>query len=83
VEVCVGDSMPPGAHAWASSQAGGGATAVSAQEVVDSDVIGTVERASSAAAAIGSGGVWLTGAGSGSTDVVAAAAQVLGEARYA
>ena len=75
--------MPPGAHAWAGSQAGGGATTGSTQEAVDSDVIGTVERASSAAAAIGSGGVWLTGPGSGSTNVVAAAAQILGEARSA
>eukprot|EP01043_Picozoa_sp_COSAG02_P029263 COSAG02_NODE_1813_length_10785_cov_17.017312_5_plen_76_part_00 len=75
--------MPPGAHTWAGSHAGGGSTGVSAQEVVDSDVIRTVERASSAAAAIGSGGVWLTGPGSGSTDVVAAAAQALGEARPA
>lgn len=83
VAVCAGTIIPSAAHTWAGDHAGGGSTGASTQDVVDSDVIRTVERATKAAAAIGSGGVWLTGPGSGCTDVVAAAAQALGEARPA
>ena len=68
VEVCAGSAKPLHARGCASTEAGHGST------VVGSDMVGTVERASNAAAEIGSGGVWLTGPGSGLTDVVAAAA---------
>ena len=67
------------AHTWGGSEATGrsrGAVAAT----VDSGVIGTVETASHAAVEIGSGGVWLTGPGSGSAEVVAAAAGVLNAA---
>ena len=47
------------------------------QNWASSDVVASVERASKAAATIGSGGVWLTGQGSGLTDVVAAAGQAI------
>ena len=73
VEVaCADDAMPLRAHGWAGTEPGDGSS------VVGSGVVGTAERASNAAAEIGSGGVWLTGPGSGSTNVVAAAALGLG-----
>lgn len=72
VEVCAGISMPLHAHVWSGGEARGGGLAA-----VDSEVVRTVERASDVATELGSGGVWLTGPGAGSTEVVAAVSQVL------
>ena len=79
VEVCAGESVRVAAHTWGGSEAAGRSRGA-VVATLDSEVIGTVERASHAAVEIGSGGVWLTGSGSGSTEVVAAAARVLNAA---
>lgn len=71
--------MPPRAHGWSGGVSGSRGVGDAAPDV-DSEVVRTAEIASDAATEIGSGGVWLTGPCAGSTEVVAAVAQVLSRA---